>query len=1595
MGNRQSARSIQPFLYKYANELSFVETMNTALISTVVVEIDELPIVCKMYFDSPKVIDEIFHSVKEYIENMREMFDSNSHPNLLLYDSAHLRNNCIMMMRQYMCNNLRDRMIQKIPIIEKKWIAFQLICAVSQLHSKAVTHGDLKPENILLTSYDWLFVTDFLTVENVYCVSPKGDENQRFVNYKPTYVEEESWNLYNVFFGELDNNKMCYIAPERCISVDEYISKTSGDYSVQPSMDVFSVGCIIAEIFLDGKPLFDLARHQLYRKNQFNPKDILRFIGDEEIEALILEMIALDPQNRSSIDIYKDKWLESVFPKSFSCILYQLGAVILRENLLFPDERISMIRKYIDAAWVACFGEEISPQELVVPMNADIFEYLRFENFPNIITDLCPDFDCIINHKNNGERSITLVEIEDEKKKQNASDSAVVLVYMIGTMIQYCRYPDTKVLALEMLTSIGKKIREEYRLQYIVPFAVSCLKDAMCKVRISAIDCIIEVLKDCEIIEIKYTDYYVFDTYLLPLFSRMLDDENQAVQLKLIEILPNLVNIGKMFIASVNMHQQKITMLANDDIFELEIGEDQREETLFSQFDPDDDTFENNSCEAEDQFSPLRDSTVRFSQGEGEDDTNHQGDQPAEGEDLDTSKLELQRQIEEDMRMTEIAETVFEETKIPEAWSRTRFVTDEQKTRSILGLAYNIHLNETEYDLAYDQDQEKNIEAEIEQLKEKILEIVDKIIVEQDPKKNCVLMSNIEEIAEFLGEQINSERLLAYILSFPNIKDDMLTISTLRGLKVFSHYLPELEELKYILTSCDNLFYDPNEIIVLEAIKTVHYFAVNHRSVFDSNDQCLKITQKLIEFGMHPNEQIKHWAIVTFCEILKHKSVAYIYCNLFKKIKRYLIMPDLKMLSDPNSVKLYIQPQVSRFCFDLATNRFYFTSNKEVILSFQDKSALCLIQSMIDCIPKFLSSKSLTDQDLRYINYQITKARWKEDFDISPEECEQYVEKYYYPMKSIDLDIKSNESNYGVNHPQRKPNKSAYDVHHLEFYNSAKGLVLVDQHLLTGSSGESIIKRSADLGSSEDEGVISQWHPKGRLIDTIYPVNSNNDLPHPITTLVTSDNSENLISGSKDGMLHFFNLGYDRTEVSIECVESMFITDLEKPRQINSISVLNSDTTFCVGLDEGLLDIYSPHGSKNSTIAMIQRIACADKGSVCKTVSFSKDFSRENVFAYATQKGNVYTHDLRVKLDVNNYNIGLKFGIPTSMTTANMNGTHKIVVGTMGGFIHLYDVRYNVPMEIYEHSRNHPIFDMCMHYPSLSYKYKMFTEINETQNPHCLISSGGSVASYNQRSQNETPYMTHEVSFLDLYQGQMKAVFSVDDTTNVCDEPIEVSEFISHDPIALSRKPGSIKFRDSIYKSLTANYVTKVLCPTLPSMDKSAPYFISAGTDRKIRYWAICKDKTSNYYNISTPIVNESEYKEVYLGDVYCVQEKVTERPAEPANLVTGVSYSKKSRAVIANKSSLHPINAINEAMFPDSNGISSCQRFNPSEFIEYKGSEAATPNQEGTSKLEQRYPVENSAHQDAILDMTIAENPQLGAYLFTAGRDGVIKCFS
>jgi len=48
---------------------------------------------------------------------------------------------------------------------------------------------------------------------------------------------------------------------------------------VTPAMDIFSIGCVIAELFTEGAPLFNLSQLLDYRVGEYSPKEHLNKCG--------------------------------------------------------------------------------------------------------------------------------------------------------------------------------------------------------------------------------------------------------------------------------------------------------------------------------------------------------------------------------------------------------------------------------------------------------------------------------------------------------------------------------------------------------------------------------------------------------------------------------------------------------------------------------------------------------------------------------------------------------------------------------------------------------------------------------------------------------------------------------------------------------------------------------------------------------------------------------------------------------------------------------------------------------------------------------------------------------------------------------------------------------------------------------------------------------------------------------------------------------------------------------------------------------------------------------------------------------------------
>lgn len=224
--------------------------------------------------------------------------------------------------------------------IEKKWIAFQILTGLRDARKRKISHGDIKSENILVTSWNWVYITDFSS-------------------FKPTFLPLDNPSDFGIFY-DTSGRRNCYIAPERFfvaekpadskhlgVSEDMATNKSPGsrrDGKVAEAMDVFSTGCVLAELFLEGTALFTLSQLFKYRAGELDIDGCLADIEEESVkvsfiqcmavtfstcleiyrQSLIKQMVALDPSLRPTFDALLHTYRGSLFPEFFYSPLHDL-----------------------------------------------------------------------------------------------------------------------------------------------------------------------------------------------------------------------------------------------------------------------------------------------------------------------------------------------------------------------------------------------------------------------------------------------------------------------------------------------------------------------------------------------------------------------------------------------------------------------------------------------------------------------------------------------------------------------------------------------------------------------------------------------------------------------------------------------------------------------------------------------------------------------------------------------------------------------------------------------------------------------------------------------------------------------------------------------------------------------------------------------------------------------------------------------------------------------------------------------------------------------------------------------------------------------
>ncbi|KAK4223774.1 Serine/threonine-protein kinase ppk19 [Podospora fimiseda] len=386
-------------------------------------------------------------------------------PNALPYQRAIETDGHAYLIRQFVYNSLYDRMSTRpfLEDIEKRWLAFQLLCAVRDCHAKDIYHGDIKTENTFVTSWNWLYLCDFSS------------------SFKPVMLPEDNPADFSYFF-DTSGRRTCYLAPERFVPPGEEMDPNA---KVTWAMDVFSVGCVIAELFLE-TPIFSLSQLYKYRKEEYDPNiSHLSRIPDKELREMIAHMIQLDPQKRYSAEQYLDFWKGKVFPTYFYSFLHQYMEVITdisspsaqptvpggERNFGEADQRIE--RVWLDFDKISYFlGHH----------NDDAAE--KYRQAPRLGLGHFPVRVDIPNNEH----------FVSADKEPCEDDGTLIFLTLIVSSLRNTAHATAKIQACDILLAFAERLTDEAKLDRVLPYLLQLMGDRSDMVVVTTIRTVTQLL---------------------------------------------------------------------------------------------------------------------------------------------------------------------------------------------------------------------------------------------------------------------------------------------------------------------------------------------------------------------------------------------------------------------------------------------------------------------------------------------------------------------------------------------------------------------------------------------------------------------------------------------------------------------------------------------------------------------------------------------------------------------------------------------------------------------------------------------------------------------------------------------------------------------------------------------------------------------------------------------------------------------------------------------------------------------------------------------------------------------------------------------
>lgn len=338
---------------------------------------------------------------------------------------------------------------------------------------------------MLVTSWNWLYLTDFSSA------------------FKPVMLPDDNPGDFSYFF-DTSGRRTCYIAPERFYAAGTGVPPETARMTW--AMDIFSAGCVIAQMFLESE-IFSLAQLYKYRRGEYDPVIThLSVISDKDVREMIANMIHLDPEKRYSADQCLDFWKGKVFPHYFYNFLHQYMELVTdpssgnspmsgaQKNEGEADDRID--RVYYDFDKISYFLGYQSDKR-VQHHETRRQSKLGLSHFP-----------VQLSIPNNEHRVSADLEPPED-------DGTLIFLTLVVSSMRSTARASSRIRACDILLAFAERLTDEAKLDRVLPYLTTLLRrDETDLVVVSVIRTITQLLQMVHMV--TPINSHVIGDYVLP-----------------------------------------------------------------------------------------------------------------------------------------------------------------------------------------------------------------------------------------------------------------------------------------------------------------------------------------------------------------------------------------------------------------------------------------------------------------------------------------------------------------------------------------------------------------------------------------------------------------------------------------------------------------------------------------------------------------------------------------------------------------------------------------------------------------------------------------------------------------------------------------------------------------------------------------------------------------------------------------------------------------------------------------------------------------------------------------------------------------------